>query len=144
MTDNEPTQSPPRGAAGAQERFVRLARERVMPLLKQAADALAARGCGATARLHEVDGRLVAQLEAMPPGLPAGRRPPLLRIAAARQGKRPNMGGARDRLLLIEYTGTFPSVGPGGGFGAEVDYDTVNPNQLEEKVSAFVSLASGA
>ena len=75
MTDNEPTQSPPRGAAGAQERFVRLARERVMPLLKQAADALAARGCGATARLHEVDGRLVAQLEAMPPGLPAGEAP---------------------------------------------------------------------
>lgn len=130
--------------SGGQEQFARLAHERVMPLLRQAADVLATRGCGANARLHEAEGRLVAQLEATPPGLPVGQRPPLLTIAAARRGHRPNMGGAQDRQLLVEYTGTFPGVGPGGGFGAEVDYDTINPVQLEEKVSAFVSLASGA
>jgi hypothetical protein len=134
----------PRGDAGGQERFARFAEERVMPLLRQAAQAVSKAGCAATARLREADGRLVAQLEVVPPGLSAEARPPLLTITAARRGRRANAGWTQDRSLLVEYTGTFPNAGPGGGFGAEVDFDTINLGRLEEKVDAFVRLAAGA
>ena len=131
------------GGAGGQERFARFAQEHVMPLLRDAAQAASKAGCSATARLRDADGRLVAQLEVVPPGLPGQARPPLLTIAAARRGRRENAGWTQDRALLVEYTGTFPGVAQGGGFGAEVDYDTVNPGQLQEKVDAFVRLATG-
>ena len=35
-------------------------------------------------------------------------------------------------------------VGATGGFGAEIDYDTIYLSQIEEKVLDFVALATGA
>jgi len=52
--------------------------------------------------------------------------------------------GKHDRPLLVEYTGNFPGVGATGGYGAEIDYDTVYPSQLEEQILGFVKLAIGA
>lgn len=142
--EEAPKQGAERGAAGGQARFARYAGEHVMPLLRQTAQDLAKRGFPATARLHDADGRLVAQLEVRPPGLPATARPPLLTVAAARHGRRETTGGSEDRLLLVEFTGTFPGAGAGGGFGAEVEYDTVNQRQLAERIDAFARLAAGA
>jgi hypothetical protein len=49
-----------------------------------------------------------------------------------------------ERPLEIEYTGNFPGIGIDGGFGAEIDYDAIYPDQLEEKILDFVALATGA
>ena len=46
--------------------------------------------------------------------------------------------------MAVDYTGTFPYVGATGGFGAEIDYDTIYLSQIEEKVLDFVALATGA
>jgi hypothetical protein len=50
-------------------------------------------------------------------------------------------GTEGEPLLMIEYTGSFPHVGATGGFGAEIDFDSIHPIQLEEKILDFVELA---
>lgn len=131
-------------AARRREWFARFAPERVMPLLQQAAAGLEQRGCRASARLRDSDGRLVAELEAVPPGLSAGARPPRLTVTASRPPRLANARASDDRPLLVEYTGTFPHLGATGGFGAEIGYDTVAPRQLAEQVLSFIELATGA
>lgn len=126
------------------EWFARFASERVMPLLEQSAQALRKRSYGVAARLRETDGRLVAGLEIVPPGLPAGARPPRLIITAARPPRLRNAPAAHDRPLVVEYGGTFPPVGATGRFSGEIDYDTVYPSQLEERPLDFIKLATGA
>lgn len=129
-----------------QQWFERFAKEKVIPLLTQAAENLKKRGYGGTASLHEIEGRLVAELHVAPPQLPSGARPPRLTITTARapRGVRSHIGATHDHPLLVEFTGTFPGVGATGGFGAEVDYDTIYPAQVEAKILTFLQLATGA
>ena len=70
----------------------------------------------------------------MPRNLPEGAPPPRLAISVA----------PGERALAVDYTGTFPYAGASGGFGAEIDYDTIYPSQVEEKILDFVALATGA
>jgi hypothetical protein len=129
--------------ADRQEWFVQFANERVIPLLQLAAQDAEKRGCSATVRLFEAGGRLVAELQAIPPGLPPGAPPPRLTVTTARPPRLQNAPSTHDRPLLVEYTGTFPGVGATGGFGGEVDYDSIYPSRLEEKVIGFLDLATG-
>ena len=105
-----------------------------MPLLAEVVKAAEKHGLTATSRLRELDGRPAADLVLVPRHLPPNARPPRLTIYAP----------GDERPLEIEYTGTFPGVGVDGGFGAEVDYDAIYPDQLEEKILGFVALATGA
>jgi len=149
MTSNQSTHAatlpnlPDGPDEGRRAWFAHLVEKSVMPLLKRGADELGARGCQATARVRERDGRLFAELEAVPPGLPAGARPPLMTVTAARPPRDAAVSTTKDRPLLVEFTGTYPAVGATGGFGAEAEYDTIGSNQLEEKIVAFVDLAAG-
>ena len=118
--------------ARRQKWFAEFAAEKVMPLLTRTAKSIEVNGGKANCRLDENEGRLAAELVIMPRLLPAGASPPQLSISAA-EGPRP---------LAIDYTGTFPHSGATGGFGAEIEYDTAQPSQLEEKVAAFVALAT--
>lgn len=129
-----------------QQWFERFANEKVIPLLSEAAENLKKRGYDAVASLHETEGRLVAELQVAPPRLPSGARPPRLTITTSRapRGVRSISGAMHDHPLLVEFTGTFPGVGATGGFGAEVDYDTIYPSQVEEKIVGFLQLATGA
>lgn len=129
--------SPPdsESAASRRERwFAGFAEQRVMPLLRQTADAIERRDGVARCWLDDSDGTLRARLEITPPGLPEGAHPPRLTISVA----------DKDHLLAIDYTGTFPGAGASGGFGAEIDYDTIRPGQLEEEILNFVACATGA
>ena len=76
----------------------------------------------------------VAEPVIVPPQLPPGARAPQLTIAAA----------PGPRGLSIEYTGTFPGTGAKGGYGAEVQYDTIYTDELEAHISEFVRLATEA
>ena len=114
--------------------FARFAAEQVMPLLNHTVEAIEKKGGTASCRLDDQNDRLAAELVIVPRDLPPGARAPRLTISAA-PGERP---------LAIDYTGTFPFVGATGGFGAEIDYDTVYPTQIEEKILDFVALATGA
>lgn len=114
--------------------FAKFAEKRVMPLLVEVAQVAEKHGVTATSRLHESEGRLTAELVLIPRHLPQGARPPRLTVYAP----------GDERPLEIEYTGTFPGIGIGGGFGAEIDYDAIYPAQLEEKILEFVALATGA
>ena len=138
----EPTPGPDtRGAGGAHgEWFARLAPATIMPLLERVASDLRRRGYGASPRLSDAGGRLIAELEVVPPGLPTGARPPRLAITASRPPRQQNP--SHDRPLLVEFTGTFPHTGATGGFGGEIDYTTISPAQLEEKVAEFLDMAT--
>lgn len=114
--------------------FAHFAAERVMPLLTQTVEAVERNGGTANCRLNEAGDALAAELVIVPPHLPAGAPPPRLSISAA----------AGERALGIDYTGTFPGAGVGGGFGAEIDYDSIYPSQVEDKILDFVALATGA
>jgi hypothetical protein len=114
--------------------FARFAAERVMPLLAHTVQALERTGVTATCRLNEAGETLVAELVIVPRNLPAGAQPPRLSISAA----------SGERAVAVDYTGTFPHAGVAGSFGAEIDYDTIYPSQVEEKILDFVALATGA
>jgi hypothetical protein len=122
------------------EWFETFAVETVMPMLERATHDLRRRGYGTSARLDRASGRLVAELEVMPPHLPAGARPPRLAITASRSPREQNP--SPDRPLLVEFTGTFPHAGATGEFGAEIDYTTIYPANLEEKVAEFMEMAT--
>jgi len=115
-----------------QKWFAGLAAQKIMPLLTRTAKSAEANGVKASCRLKENNGRLAAELVIVPRRLPAGARPPQLTISAA-EGP---------HSLAIDYTGTFPHSGATGNFGAEIEYDTIQPSQLENKVVAFVALAT--
>jgi hypothetical protein len=114
--------------------FATFAKEQVMPLLEEVVRNAKKHNAKAACELHEVDGRLAAELMLVRGELPPGSRPPRLTIYPSNSGP----------PLMIEFTGSFPHVGALGGFGGEVDYDPIYPDQLEEKVLAFVELVSGA
>ena len=114
--------------------FARFAAERVMPLLRHAAQAVAQTGGTANCRLNEAGDALSAELVIVPANLPKSAPPPRLSISVA----------PGERALAVDYTGTFPGAGPYGGFGAEIDFDTIYPSQIEEKILDFVALATGA
>jgi hypothetical protein len=114
--------------------FSRFAAERVMPLLTQAVEAVEKSGGTANCRLNTQAETPAAELVIIPRDLPEGARPPRLTISAA----------AGERAVAIDYTGTFPHAGVTGGFGAEIDYDTIYPSQVEEKIVDFITLATGA
>jgi len=116
------------------EWFAGFAANQVMPLLDEAAEKARKHGATATSRLAETNGKLAAELELIRGHLPKNARPPRLTIYAT-DGEPP---------LMVEFTGTFPHVGALGGWGGEVDYDSVYPSQLEEKILDFIALASGA
>lgn len=116
------------------EWFARFAAERVMPLLQHTVEAVEKIGCTASCRLNQAGDTLAAELVIIPPHLPEGAPPPRLSISAA----------PGERALAIDYTGTFPYAGVGGGFGAEIDYDSIYPSQVEDKILDFVALATGA
>jgi hypothetical protein len=77
--------------------FARFAAERVMPLLKHAAQAVEQTGGTANCRRNAGGDALTAELVIVPPNLPKGAPPPRLSISAA--------PGAR--ALASDYTG-FP------------------------------------
>lgn len=114
--------------------FARFAAERVMPLLRHAVQAVERTGGVASCRLNEGGDALTAELVIIPPRLPKGAPPPRLSISTA----------PGERALAIDYTGTFPGTGATGGFGAEIDFDTIYPSQVEDKILDFVALATGA
>jgi hypothetical protein len=114
--------------------FARFATEQVMPLLKQTVEAIEKNGGTATCRLNEKGDALAAELVIVPPRLPEGAPRPRLAISAA----------PGERAVAVDYTGTFPHAGVTGGFGAEIDYDSIYPSQVEEKILDFVALATGA
>lgn len=114
--------------------FARFANNRVMPRLQATVEAVEHKGASAQCRLFQNGQMLTAELVIVPPHLPEGAPPPRLSISAA----------PGDRAVAIDYTGTFPFVGPDGGFGAEIDYDTVYPSQVDDKILDFVTLATGA
>ena len=43
---------------------------------------------------------------------------------------------------VVEFTGTFPHAGATGSFGGEVDYTTIYPANLQEKIAEFVDMAT--
>lgn len=143
-TDRRPIRKPPTPAPAARDLstaterrrqwFANLATEKIIPLLDKVAEAARKHGADATARLAEVNGQLAAELVIVRGLLPKGARPPRLTVYAA----------DGDPPLMIEYTGTFAHVGATGGFGAEIDFDSIYPNLLEEKILDFVELACGA
>jgi hypothetical protein len=110
--------------------FAGFAQSEILPRLKQAAEAVEQHGGKAKTRLETVEGKLLVELEVIPTGLPAGARAPRLTISLAK-GERP---------LSIDITGTFPHAGVEGGFGAEIDYDAIYPNQLEHQILEFLAL----
>jgi hypothetical protein len=114
--------------------FAQVVDEQVLPLLQQAADQATQQG--STAQCHKKTDEIgpAAELIITPPGLPARARPPCLTIRPAADGERP---------LSIDITGTFPTAGVGGGFGAEIEYDSVYPDQLDEQILRFLTLALG-
>ncbi len=114
--------------------FVQFAAEHVMPLFTHTVEALKKRGIDAHCQLDHDSDMLAAELVIVTPGLPQGARPPQLAIAAA-----PGAQG-----LSIDYTGTFPKAGAEGGFGGQIEYDTIYTDQLEEQLLEFVRLAIGA
>jgi hypothetical protein len=114
--------------------FARFAADRVMPLLRHAAQAVEQTGGIADCRLNEGGDALTAELVIIPPNLPKGAPPPRLSISVA----------PGERALAVDYTGTFPGAGATGGFGSEIDFDTIYPSQVEEKIIDFVALATGA
>ncbi len=114
--------------------FVEYARTQIMPLLNKAVEVAEAHGAKASAGMSESEGRVTAELTIIPSNLPQGARPPRLAVYAPGQ----------ERPLEVEFTGTFPHEGRDGGYGAEVDYDAIHPEQLEEKVLDFIALATGA
>lgn len=114
--------------------FARFAGHRVMPLLRHAAQAVEHTGGIASCRLNDGGDALTAELVIVPPNLPKGAPPPRLSISVA----------PGERALAIDYTGTFPGAGATGGFGAEIDFDTIYPSQVEDKILDFVALATGA
>jgi len=113
--------------------FAQFAANEVMPLLGEVAERANRHGASATCRLGEENGHLAAELVIVPRRLPKGAKPPRLTLYAA-EGDRP---------LMVEYTGTFPHVGATGGFGAEIDFDSIYPGQLQEHILEFVALATG-
>ena len=130
-----------RGRGGGRaEWFAGFAPATIIPLLERVAQDLRRRGYGASARLSDTSGRLTAELEVVPPGLPASARPPRLAITASRPPRPQNP--SRDRSLLVEFTGTFPHAGATGGFGGEIDYTTISPAEVEAKVIEFLDLAT--
>lgn len=144
-----PAVTPQKHAGGSKNRgrggvhgdwFALFAPATLMPMLEQAAHDLQRRGYGAAARLTEASGRLIAELEVVPPTLPMGARPPRLAIAASRPPRQQNP--SQDRPLLVEFTGTFPRAGAMGGFGGEIDYATIYPAQLQEKLAEFIDMAT--
>jgi hypothetical protein len=116
------------------EWFAQFAAERLMPLLGQAVVTVEKTGGTANCRLNDKGETLAAELVVVPPNLPKGAPPPRLAISAA----------PGERALAVDYTGTFPGAGATGGFGGEIDYDTIYPSQAEEKILEFVALATGA
>ena len=114
--------------------FAEYARTQIMPLLTKAAEMAEAHGARASAHMNESEGRVTAELTIIPGDLPEGARPPRLAVYTPGQ----------ERPLEVEFTGTFPHEGPDGGYGAEVEYDAIHPEQLEEKVLDFIALATGA
>lgn len=132
----KPTRQPEADTVESRHRqwFVHFAAEHVMPLLTHTVEALKQRGIDAHCRLDGDSDTLAAELVIVTPRLPKGARPPQLAIAAA----------PGPRGLSIDYTGTFPHSGVEGGFGGEIDYDTIYTSELEEQVLEFVRLATGA
>lgn len=120
--------------------FARFATATITPLLERVADKLRERGYGTSVQLSDASGRLIAALEVVPPGLPAGARPPRLSIMASRAPRQ--QSPTRDAPLLVEFTGTFPHAGATGNFGAEIDYTTIVPGQIEKRVAEFVEMAT--
>ncbi len=114
--------------------FARFARERIMPLLRETVEAVEQKGGSGKCRLIQGGGTLAAELIIEPPHLPEGAPPPRLSISPA----------PGERAVAVDYTGTFPYVGADGGFGSEIDYDTIYPSQVEDKILDFVTLATGA
>lgn len=110
--------------------FAKLAEDRLMPMLREVADKAKKHNMKAACELHETDGRLTAELIMTRGQLPRGARPPRLSIYA-NEGRPP---------VMVEFTGTFPHLGATGGFGAEIEYDPVYPDQIEEKVLDFIEL----
>ena len=125
------------GAATVESRhrkwFAEYAPRHVMPLLNEVVEEVKKRGLKAHARLRQDGEGCIAELVIVPPNLPPGARAPQLAVAAA-----PGPQG-----LTIEYTGTFPHAGAEGGFGGEVQYDTIYSNELEAHILEFVRLATG-
>jgi hypothetical protein len=114
--------------------FAEYAPQHVMPRLAEVVEQARKRGLDARCRLRH-DGELyVAELVIVPPKLPQGARPPQLAIAAA----------PGPRGLSLEYTGAYPGGGARGGFGGEVQYDTIYTSELEAHILEFVRLATGA
>ena len=135
----EPTPAPGRrvesGSVEARHRkwFASFANEYVLPLLTDTVAALKQRGFNAHCRLGRDGEEVTGELVIVPPGLPHGARPPRFTVAAA-QG--PNG-------LAIEFTGTFPHAGAEGGFGGEVQYDTIYTSELQSTLTEFVRLTTG-
>ena len=121
-------------AAARHQWFAKFAAEQAMPLLQEVVNSAKRHNIKAACELHEVDGRLSAELMLVHGELPHGARPPRLSLYAA----------DGDPPVMVEFTGTFAHVGALGGFGGEVDYEPVYPSQIKEKVLDFVALASGA
>ena len=112
--------------------FAHYAEERVLPLLSHAVEALRRRGFAARCRLVHDGDAVTGELVITPAGLPAGAMPPRFAVSAA----------AGPSGLSIDYTGSFPSAGAEGGFGAEIVYDTVTTGELEEQLLEFVRMAT--
>ncbi|MBV9827898.1 MAG: hypothetical protein JO001_19885 [Alphaproteobacteria bacterium] len=117
-----------------QDWFAQIVDERVVPLLQRAADQATQHGSTAECLKKTDEIGPAAELIISPPGLPARAQPPRLTIRPAPGGQRP---------LSIDIAGTFPNAGIEGGFGAEIEYDSVYPDQLDEQILRFLTLALG-
>ncbi len=133
--------SPPAATAGSdtvesrhRKWFAEYAPQHVTPLLNQVVELVKKRGLDAHCDLRQDGDMCVAELVILPPKLPQGARPPQLTITAA----------PGPRGLSIEYTGTYPGTGAKGGYGGQVQYDTIYTDELEAHIMEFVRLATEA
>lgn len=122
--------APQAGPAASHDWFHRLAEDKILPILKIAAAFAEKHSAQASVHLTQADGKTKAEMIISPAGLPAGARPPHLTIQAAETVHR----------LSVDVTGTFPHAGATGGFGAEIDYNTIYPEQVQDAVDAFMAL----
>lgn len=114
--------------------FAGFAEQHLLPLLTETVQSLERRGVKAQCRLVRDGDTVAGEMIVVPPGLPPRAAPPRLTVAAA----------PAPRGLVVDYTGTFPNAGAEGGFGAEVQYDTIYTDELPTSIAEFVALATGA
>ncbi|MGE5268819.1 MAG: hypothetical protein ACM3JG_04000 [Thiohalocapsa sp.] len=114
--------------------FAGFAEQHLLPMLTEATQSVERRGFKAQCRLVRDGDAVAGEMIVVPPGLPPRAAPPRLSVTAA-----PAPSG-----LVIEFTGTYPNAGAEGGFGAEVQYDTIYTDELPSSIAEFVALATGA